>query len=178
MATRTTHRSTAGKKLYAVRDANGRFKDIQTYERAHRADLAKTSKAEIGRRPKNSYPHAERTSLRCSSSAHLRFGLGLSGAANGDQRSGYAFHSGYLRANTLLESRRSVSAAKLARYQLIWQYCSSTTRTSDAVPNRSHVRSWRRLRAVMAPAGLQVGSKNGLVPQRRTHRARTLVSSY
>ena len=43
---RTTHRSTAGKKLYAVRDAGGRFKDIQTFERAHRADLAKTSKAE------------------------------------------------------------------------------------------------------------------------------------
>jgi hypothetical protein len=48
-ARRTTHRSTAGKKLYAVRDASGRFKDIQTYERAHRADLAKTSTAE-GRR--------------------------------------------------------------------------------------------------------------------------------
>ena len=31
----TTHRSVAGKKLYAVRDASGRFKDIQTYERAH-----------------------------------------------------------------------------------------------------------------------------------------------
>ena len=47
MATkRTTHRSTAGKKLYAVRDAQGRFKDIQTYERAHRADLASKSKAE------------------------------------------------------------------------------------------------------------------------------------
>jgi DNA-binding protein HU-beta len=44
---RTTHRSTAGKKLYAVRDARGRFKDIQTYERAHRADLAHKSKAEI-----------------------------------------------------------------------------------------------------------------------------------
>jgi hypothetical protein len=43
---RTTHRSTAGKKLYAVRDAGGRFKDIQTFERAHRADLAQTSKAE------------------------------------------------------------------------------------------------------------------------------------
>ena len=47
MATkRTTHRSSAGKKLYAVRDEQGRFKDIQTYERAHRADLAKKSKAE------------------------------------------------------------------------------------------------------------------------------------
>jgi hypothetical protein len=45
-ARRTTHRSTAGKKLYAVRDASGRFKDIQTYERAHRADLAHKSKAE------------------------------------------------------------------------------------------------------------------------------------
>lgn len=45
---RTTHRSTAGKKLYAVRDAKGRFVDIQTYERAHRADLAKKSKTEKG----------------------------------------------------------------------------------------------------------------------------------
>lgn len=45
-AKRTTHRSTAGKKLYAVRDEQGRFQDIQTYERAHRADLAKKSKAE------------------------------------------------------------------------------------------------------------------------------------
>ena len=46
MATRTTHRSVAGKKLYAVRDSKGRFKDIQTYERAHRADMAHKSKAE------------------------------------------------------------------------------------------------------------------------------------
>ena len=46
MATRTTHRSSAGKKLYAVRDKSGRFKDIQTYERAHRADLARKSKSE------------------------------------------------------------------------------------------------------------------------------------
>jgi hypothetical protein len=44
---RTTHRSVAGKKLYAVRDAQGRFKDIQTYERAHRADLAAKSQAEL-----------------------------------------------------------------------------------------------------------------------------------
>ena len=48
-ARRPTHRSTAGKKLYAVRDADGKFKDIQTYERAHRADLAKTSKAEAAK---------------------------------------------------------------------------------------------------------------------------------
>lgn len=48
-ARRTTHRSSTGKKLYAVRDAHGRFKDIQTFERAHRSDLAKTSKAEAGK---------------------------------------------------------------------------------------------------------------------------------
>ena len=47
MATkRTTHRSSTGKKLHAVRNADGTFKDIQTYERAHRADLAKKSKKE------------------------------------------------------------------------------------------------------------------------------------
>lgn len=45
-AKRTTHRSSAGKKLYAVRDKTGKFKDIQTYERSHRADLARKSKAE------------------------------------------------------------------------------------------------------------------------------------
>jgi hypothetical protein len=43
---RTTHRSASGKKLYAVRDANGRFKDIQTYERAHRADVRQKGKRE------------------------------------------------------------------------------------------------------------------------------------
>lgn len=48
-ARRTTHRSTGGKKLYAVRDAKGRFKDIQTYERAHRADLAHKSKTEAAK---------------------------------------------------------------------------------------------------------------------------------
>ncbi len=43
---RTTHRSVAGKKLYAVRDEKGRFKDIQTYERAHSQDMKRKSKAE------------------------------------------------------------------------------------------------------------------------------------
>jgi hypothetical protein len=43
---RTTHRSVSGKKLYAVRDEKGRFLDIQTYERAHRADLKRKSMAE------------------------------------------------------------------------------------------------------------------------------------
>jgi hypothetical protein len=47
---RTTHRSSKGKKLYAVRDKSGKFKDIQTYKRAHAADLRKTSKAEAAKR--------------------------------------------------------------------------------------------------------------------------------
>jgi hypothetical protein len=46
MAKRTTHRSSRGTKLYAVRDKEGRFKDIQTYKRAHAADLRHQSKAE------------------------------------------------------------------------------------------------------------------------------------
>lgn len=45
-ARRTTHRSVSGKKLYAVRDAKGRFKDIQTYKRAHGADLKRKSRKE------------------------------------------------------------------------------------------------------------------------------------
>jgi DNA-binding protein HU-beta len=43
---RTTHRSVSGTKLYAVRDAQGRFKDIQTYKRAHGQDIKRRSKAE------------------------------------------------------------------------------------------------------------------------------------
>lgn len=43
---RTTHRSTGGKKLYAVRDKEGQFQDIQTYKRAHGQDVKRTSKAE------------------------------------------------------------------------------------------------------------------------------------
>lgn len=38
---RTTHRSSKGKKLYAVRDKKGRITDIQTFKRAHAADLRK-----------------------------------------------------------------------------------------------------------------------------------------
>ena len=47
--TRTTHRSVSGTKLYAVRDAKGRFVDIQTYKRAHGADLKRKSKNEKGK---------------------------------------------------------------------------------------------------------------------------------
>jgi len=45
-ARRTTHRSSAGKKLYAVRDKKGRFKDIQTYKRAQGSDIKRQSKSE------------------------------------------------------------------------------------------------------------------------------------
>jgi len=43
---RTTHRSSKGTKLYAVRDSKGRFKDIQTYKRAHAMDIKRRSKSE------------------------------------------------------------------------------------------------------------------------------------
>ncbi len=47
MATRrTTMRSRTGTKLYAVRDSSGKFKDIQSYQRAHSADMRQTSQAE------------------------------------------------------------------------------------------------------------------------------------
>ena len=45
-ARRTTHRSASGKKLYAVRDAKGRFTDIQTYKRAHGRDIKRKARSE------------------------------------------------------------------------------------------------------------------------------------
>lgn len=50
--TRTTHKSASGKKLYAVRDSSGQFKDIQTYKRAQGADIKRKSKAESKSRKK------------------------------------------------------------------------------------------------------------------------------
>lgn len=46
MTRRTTHRSSSGRKLYAVRDSEGKFEDIQTYQRAHGQDIKRKSKAE------------------------------------------------------------------------------------------------------------------------------------
>ena len=43
---RTTLRSSSGKKLYAVRDTGGKFKDIQSYARAHAMDIKRKSKDE------------------------------------------------------------------------------------------------------------------------------------
>jgi len=45
-AKRTTLRSSKGTKLYAVRTAEGKFKDIQTYKRAHGQDIKRKSKKE------------------------------------------------------------------------------------------------------------------------------------
>jgi len=50
-AKRTTLRSSKGTKLYAVRDAKGRFVDIQSYKRAHAADMRRKSKAEVAKKP-------------------------------------------------------------------------------------------------------------------------------
>jgi DNA-binding protein HU-beta len=51
MATkRTTLRSSKGTKLYAVRNADGSFKDIQSYKRAHGQDIKRTSKAEAAKK--------------------------------------------------------------------------------------------------------------------------------
>jgi hypothetical protein len=52
MVKRTTLRSSTGTKLYAVRDDSGKFKDIQTYARAHAADIRRTSKAELAAKAK------------------------------------------------------------------------------------------------------------------------------
>jgi hypothetical protein len=46
MTERTTHRSASGSKLYAVRDKQGKFKDIQTYKRAHGQDVKRSAKSE------------------------------------------------------------------------------------------------------------------------------------
>ena len=45
-ARRTVLYSSKGKKLYAVRKADGTFKDIQQYSRAHAMDIKRGSKAE------------------------------------------------------------------------------------------------------------------------------------
>jgi hypothetical protein len=45
-ARRTVLRSSKGKKLYAKRDRKGRFKDIQSYKRAHGADIRRKGKKE------------------------------------------------------------------------------------------------------------------------------------
>jgi len=49
---RTTHRSSKGTKLYAVRMKDGTFSDIQTYKRAHGQDIKRTTKGEKAKKKK------------------------------------------------------------------------------------------------------------------------------
>jgi hypothetical protein len=53
MARRTTHRSSKGTKLYAVRGKDGTFKDIQTYKRAHGMDIKRKAKDEAPAKKKS-----------------------------------------------------------------------------------------------------------------------------
>lgn len=52
MSKRTTHRSTSGSKLYAERDKDGQFTDIQSYKKAHGQDVKRRSKAETAAKRK------------------------------------------------------------------------------------------------------------------------------
>jgi hypothetical protein len=52
-ARRTVLYSSKGKKLYAVRDKTGKFKDIQSYARAHAADIRASAKAETSAKSKS-----------------------------------------------------------------------------------------------------------------------------
>jgi hypothetical protein len=63
-ARRTTLRSSKGTKLYAVRRADGTFKDIQTYKRAHAADLRQVSKAEAAKKPGPKKKSAKKTAAK------------------------------------------------------------------------------------------------------------------
>jgi DNA-binding protein HU-beta len=66
MAKRTTMRSSKGTKLYAVRDKEGKFKDIQTYKRAHGQDIKRKSKAELAAAKKKT---KKKTKKRAAKSA-------------------------------------------------------------------------------------------------------------
>lgn len=53
---RTTHRTPAGRKLYAKRDRQGEFEDIQSYKRAQGQDIKRVSKEEAAARKKAGLP--------------------------------------------------------------------------------------------------------------------------
>lgn len=76
MAKRTVLRSSKGKKLYAVRDKGGKFKDIQSYARAHAADLRSTSKAEAaaGMKKKAKKKSAKRGTAKVGKAAGKKAG--------------------------------------------------------------------------------------------------------
>lgn len=61
---RTTHRSSKGTKLYAVRDEQGQFEDIQTFKRAHGQDLKRKSKAEAAAKKKTAKKVAKKATAK------------------------------------------------------------------------------------------------------------------
>lgn len=71
---RTTHRSSTGKKLYAVRTKTGEFKDIQTYKKAHGQDIKLTSKAETAAKKKKAAkkPAAKKKTAKKASKARKK----------------------------------------------------------------------------------------------------------
>jgi vacuolar-type H+-ATPase subunit E/Vma4 len=66
---RTVMYSTGGKKLYAVRDASGKFKDIQQYSRAHAMDIKKGSSAETKAAAKKAVKKAAKKAATVKKSA-------------------------------------------------------------------------------------------------------------
>ncbi|HTS21697.1 MAG TPA: hypothetical protein VMN79_07775 [Casimicrobiaceae bacterium] len=62
MVRRTVLYSSRGKKLYAVRDKAGKFKDIQQYSRAHAMDIKRKSKAEMAAGSKKAKKEAAKKS--------------------------------------------------------------------------------------------------------------------
>jgi len=61
---RTTMRSSKGTKLYAVRDKSGRFKDIQSYKKAHSMDIKRKSKTELAKAAKAKTVKAKATKVK------------------------------------------------------------------------------------------------------------------
>lgn len=47
---RDTYRTKKGKKMYAKRTKDGKFKDIQSYKKAHGQDIKRRSKAELAKK--------------------------------------------------------------------------------------------------------------------------------
>lgn len=69
---RTTHKSSTGKKLYAVRNKDGEFKDIQSYKKAHGQDVKRTSKAETAAKKKTAKKAAAKKPAKKASKARKK----------------------------------------------------------------------------------------------------------
>lgn len=70
--TRTTLRSSKGTKLYAVRNADGTFHDIQSYKRSHAADLRRTSKEEAAAKAKKKTKTKAKTKVKAKAKAKAK----------------------------------------------------------------------------------------------------------